>query len=339
MTHICVACGGIHFEDAVVAYDRFAARPEDYVYQRCRVCSLLVRWPMPEADEIPGLYPADYPPHRSGRPERVRSGRRARRFRDRIVNRHLYSTDRSRGSRSARALLAPFAPMLRRGVQLPRGGNRLLDVGCGTGELMARHRELGWEVRGVEPSEIGAAACRAAGLSVLQEPLLEADLPEASFDVVVLNHVIEHLLQPLETLVRARCLLAPGGLLEIVTPNVRGMGFRLYGSCWYSLDAPRHIHLFSASALARLGRKAGLVVDRVSTRSSARVLSESRRYLHTQGPTLPDGLSARSAVLARSRESQPEAGGLRRVPRPLASSFAFVGRGENLRGRFLRDRA
>jgi 2-polyprenyl-3-methyl-5-hydroxy-6-metoxy-1,4-benzoquinol methylase len=335
----CAACGGARFEAAVIAYDRFVARREDYRYQRCRGCSLLVQWPTPEADEVPGFYPADYPPHRSGPAERVRPARRARRLRDRVANRHLYATDRSASSRAARALLAPFAPLLRRGVQLPRGRNRLLDVGCGAGELMERHRALGWDVRGVEPSEVGAAACRAAGLPVLHSQLLQADLPEASFDVVVLNHVIEHVVQPLETLVRARALLAPGGLLEIVTPNVAGMGFRLYGSCWYALDAPRHIHLFSATALARLARKAGLVVDRISTQASARVLSESRRYLHTQGPTLPEGLSARSAVLARSLESQPGAGGPRRFPRPLASSLALFGQGESLRGRFLRDPA
>ena len=136
-----------------------------------------------------------------------------------------------------------------------------------------------------------------------------------------------------------RALLAPGGLLVVVTPNVGGMGFRLYGSCWYALDAPRHIHLFSASALARLARKAELVVDRISTEASARVLSESRRYLHTQGPTLPAGLSARTAVLARSRQSLPGAGGPRRFPSPFASLLAWVGLGESLRGHFLRDPA
>jgi 2-polyprenyl-3-methyl-5-hydroxy-6-metoxy-1,4-benzoquinol methylase len=362
MTQTCAVCDGDRFEDCVVAYDRVEPRTADYLYRRCQGCSLLALWPMPSADEVADFYTDDYLPHRAvccgtpshgalsdcalsdcAPPQRVGSAtaddRRARRLRNRLAVRHLYATDRARSSRALRGLLAPFASSLMRELLVPRGRNRLLDVGCGAGELMRRHRALGWQVRGVEPSERGAAACRAAGLRVEQSPLVEADLPEASFDVIVLNHVIEHVLDPLQTMVRARALLAPNGLLLVVTPNVAGIGFRLYGSCWYALDAPRHLNLFSASTLARLARRTQLVVERISTEASTRVLRNSQRYARTQGRLLPGDLRARTELLTRSREAPGPSAGLWRLCRPPASALALAGLGETLRGRFLRGGA
>jgi hypothetical protein len=133
--------------------------------------------------------------------------------------------------------------------------------------------------------------------------------------------------------------LAPNGLLLVVTPNVAGIGFRLYGSCWYALDAPRHLNLFSASTLARLARRTQLVVERISTEASTRVLRNSQRYARTQGRLLPGDLRARAELLTRSREAPGPSVGLWRLCRPPASALALVGLGETLRGRFLRGGA
>jgi len=112
--------------------------------------------------------------------------------------------------------------MLRRLLsRIPRRPpGRLLDVGCGAGHLMALARAAGWEVVGVEPSRQACAAARARyGLEPLAAPLEEADLPQASFDVVTLVNVLDQAPDPVRLLAEARRVLGPEGLLVIRVPN------------------------------------------------------------------------------------------------------------------------
>ena len=322
----CVLCGGERFEDAVVGYDRVVPRREDFRYRRCLGCSLVALTPLPRDADLAGLYPDDYAPHAA-------SGRIApgpRNAFERFAARHRYAARQPRPVGLWEGLARVVARPMLRGVFDPRGADRMLDVGCGSGALLARHRALGWEVQGVEPSERAVAACRSRDLPVEHGGLLDVSLPGRHFDVIALHHVIEHVPSPVDVLRRARSLLAPGGLVEVLTPNVASLGFRLYGSCWYALDAPRHLHLFDARCLARLAERAGLVVARVSSRPSARVLAASRHYARTQGPLLPPGHASRAAVLARSREEEPSRG-FRRAVRPAAQVLAWLGLGETLR--------
>src|SRR5437763_14505694 len=77
----------------------------------------------------------------------------------------------------------------------PRG--TLLDLGCWVGFLLAEARDRGWQTVGVEPSEFAVRYARERlGLEVVQAGLLEADLPPAGFDAVVMGDVIEHLPDP-----------------------------------------------------------------------------------------------------------------------------------------------
>lgn len=306
------------------AFDRRVARRDDYRFVRCAGCSLVSLRPAPKDHEIASLYPADYGPH-APTGVRRRAGVRAR-----FAARHRFARDaRTRPGVPGRLLHAVAGRVARDWLD-PRGDCRLLDVGCGSGKLLERYRDLGWQVRGIDPGERAVAACRARGLPAQQASLLEADLPRRHFDVVLLHHVIEHVLRPLEALRRARELLAPGGAIVVETPNVGGLGFRLYGSCWYALDAPRHLHLFDANTLVRLSEQAGLSVESLRTRASARVLAASHHHARTQGAVLPPGLAARSAALARSREDPPSRR-FRRAVGPLARGAAWLGWGESLR--------
>jgi SAM-dependent methyltransferase len=207
----------------------------------------------------------------------------------------------------------------------------MLDVGCGSGHLLARHRDLGWSVAGIEPNRRAAEACRAQGLDVQVADLFHASLPAAHFDLIWLHHVIEHVKRPVEALERVRFALAPDGAVVLVTPNLRSLGFRLYGSCWYAIDAPRHLRLFDARTLAALARRAGLETAKFRSVPSARLLAMSRHYHRTQGPVLPAGIAARAAILERSREEDPDTRRFRRLVRPVSWAASRIGWGESLR--------
>jgi 2-polyprenyl-3-methyl-5-hydroxy-6-metoxy-1,4-benzoquinol methylase len=324
VTPRCPVCGSERFRESLTAFDRTRARKDDYVYARCLGCTLLSRHPPPADHDIASLYPSDYAPHEAEKDARA-PGLAAR-----FAASRRFAVDARPGpglrGRAARTLAGWLQPQWLD----PRGENRLLDVGCGAGSWMARYQSLGWEVRGIDPGEAAVEACRARGLPAQQSGLLEADLPSHHFDLILLHHVIEHVLRPVEALRRARELLAPGGAVVVSTPNAGGLGFRWYGSCWYALDAPRHLHLFDAGTLVRTCESAGLSVVSIRSEASARVLASSRHYARTQGPVLPPGHAARAAALARSREQAPSRR-FRRAVRPLAAAAASLGYGENLR--------
>jgi SAM-dependent methyltransferase len=140
---------------------------------------------------------------------------------------------------------------------------RLIDVGCGNGEFLARMQELGWDVVGVEPDPRAAGIGREKyGLKIYSEILGTADFPPESLDVATLIHVIEHLTDPVSTLKAAKSLLKKGGRLVIHTPNVFSLGHRWFRQDWRGLEPPRHIFLFSPEALRKVAEMAGFeVVD------------------------------------------------------------------------------
>lgn len=142
----------------------------------------------------------------------------------------------------------------------------LLDIGCGNGDYLLLMRNLGWEVRGIEPDPNAARVGREKyGLDITAGLINEVDLPENYFDVVTLNHVIEHLHDPLETLQAVRRLLKKGGRIVLVTPNTGSLGHKLFQKDWRGLETPRHLFIYSVKNIKSLLSKAGYKVELVRT--------------------------------------------------------------------------
>jgi SAM-dependent methyltransferase len=104
---------------------------------------------------------------------------------------------------------------------------RLLEVGCGRGELLEGARDAGWSVSGVEMTPDFAAAAAARGIVVEQGPVETAELLEQKFDVILFAAILEHVYRPLDVLRRARRALPPGGLIFIAVPNEASLAMRL----------------------------------------------------------------------------------------------------------------
>jgi 2-polyprenyl-3-methyl-5-hydroxy-6-metoxy-1,4-benzoquinol methylase len=325
----CWLCGAAAARVVVCGYDRFRARPGAFAYARCAGCGLLARGPAPAAAELAGLYPDGYHDWIEATPRNL----------DRPVNRlaiaWFYGVASAARPRWWRAALRPLSARVLSGVLEPYGGNRLLDVGCGAGAALELYQRLGWRVQGVEPDARAAARARARGLAVHAGTLFE--LPDAArFDVVLLSHVLEHVPDPTALLARAAGCLAPGGKIVVRTPNARAVGLALYGSCWFPLDAPRHLCLFDPYTIRRLAQRAGLRAARVATRADPQLLSESRHYARTQGHALPDDVAARAARLARAAQAPRPSHWVRDAFTPLALLAAAVGRGELLEAELVR---
>jgi SAM-dependent methyltransferase len=127
----------------------------------------------------------------------------------------------------------------------------LIDIGAGPGAFAAAASAAGFGVTAIEMdercceymrSELGVnAICSDQPIEALRA------LPRAR--VISLWHVLEHLRDPREMLASAAERLEPGGVLALGVPNPRSLQFRLLGSRWAHLDAPRHLCLMGEEAL------------------------------------------------------------------------------------------
>ena len=97
----------------------------------------------------------------------------------------------------------------------------VLDVGAGSGEFAFVMARLGKTVKGIEPNLSYAAFCREEMKLDVRTANLAPDLfAPAQFDLIRLNHVLEHLNNPVKYLAQIACWLKPGGVLYVETPNI-----------------------------------------------------------------------------------------------------------------------
>lgn len=136
----------------------------------------------------------------------------------------------------------------------------LLDIGAGTGSFLHTMQQSGWKVVGLEP----AAAARNVALDLFQLSLKDTaelfNLPEQSFDVITMWHVLEHVHDLHGYLSQIRKLLKPDGKLLIAVPNVESHDATYYGEHWAAYDVPRHLYHFSAASMKHLLQRNGLAV-------------------------------------------------------------------------------
>jgi 2-polyprenyl-3-methyl-5-hydroxy-6-metoxy-1,4-benzoquinol methylase len=145
---------------------------------------------------------------------------------------------------------------------LPAGA-RILDVGCGRGVTLGALAEQGFAVYGLEISAEAARGVDPRADIRIAEKLQDAEYRAASFDQIIIWHVLEHLKDPAGTLREAHRILKPGGRLIVAVPNFSSLQARCTGAAWFHLDLPRHLYHFPLPALRRLLTQTGFRVRSV----------------------------------------------------------------------------
>jgi SAM-dependent methyltransferase len=147
-----------------------------------------------------------------------------------------------------------------RAIEATTAGS-ILDVGCGTGELLAAAAERGWETTGVEPIAKEAAFARdEQGVPVLTSTLEDSGLPMHAFEVVSAFHVLEHIPQPTDFLRSIARWAKPGGHVVIEVPNFDSRARQRseqFGG-WRLLAPLEHINHFTPATLRQAFVRAGL---------------------------------------------------------------------------------
>jgi 2-polyprenyl-3-methyl-5-hydroxy-6-metoxy-1,4-benzoquinol methylase len=145
-------------------------------------------------------------------------------------------------------------------IQKYKHGGKLLDAGCASGVLLSCAADAGWEVTGVEPSEVLAEKAKESlggRGAVICATLQDADLPRASFDVLTLWDVLEHVREPVPFLETCVSLIKPGGYLIANVPDIRSQPARLLGERWPLLLA-EHLNYFDRDTLKLIGERVKL---------------------------------------------------------------------------------
>jgi SAM-dependent methyltransferase len=172
------------------------------------------------------------------------------------------------GVRLSRALRRTYTP--------DRPGATLLDYGCGAPIFLDRARERGWNTVGVDFANDVVEAVRANGHAAFcLGDDYEAGVDDGSVECARMNHVVEHLYEPVRVLESIRRKMRPGGRIHLATPNPDSLGSRYYGRHWWGLECPRHALLYRPRLLVELLERAGFHTVTVLHEAAAKDLARS----------------------------------------------------------------
>lgn len=142
---------------------------------------------------------------------------------------------------------------------------RVLDIGCGFCESLGYHRARGCDAYGVEADANVRRIADHFGYNV-HVGLFDPELYESGFfDYVTLDQVIEHVVDPHETMRGVARILKPGGTAVLSTPNPNGWGRRLFGRRWVHWHIPYHLQQYTRRSMRILAEKSGLNVVKATT--------------------------------------------------------------------------
>lgn len=264
----CNLCGGRNHRRRYQLSDTNYGLAGKFTLVQCRDCELVFLNPRPTKSEI-GLY---YPESRY----------------------HPYKTIHAVGA------TFPGPTHWRRAHWLTQQKEpaKLLDVGCGNGLFLVAMRGFGWQCVGVEPNEAAGQHARdTLGLKVhIGDVFLLRSA--ATFDLITLWDVLEHVHSPADVLAHCNRLLKPGGIVALHVPNWDSIERRLFRERWTGLDVPRHLYHFSPRTLRQLLNLSGFRVQTLITQApvltlASNVLRWAGDWLYRKGK--PKALTAESS--------------------------------------------
>ena len=140
----------------------------------------------------------------------------------------------------------------------PKG--RFMDVGCGAGQTVGVARQLGWDAMGLEIDPAAVRAAQRTGLNIVEGTYELLTQYEQQFDCIMCSHVLEHVHDPRDLLVKLKTAIKPGGVLLLSLPNSLSALRRHFGPNWRGLEAPRHLSIPSEQKLMQLLAESGFSI-------------------------------------------------------------------------------
>jgi SAM-dependent methyltransferase len=273
MDFTCRICGNQQNNRSHRAREMLFGTRDEFEYVECGACGTLQIASVPDLSKY---YPDNYYSlDRSTVPEIEKSLKR--RAAARFVGRYLLNgrgivgrlVDQRRPS-----LRGYFPPSLLDPVLKLTVDSSILDIGCGSGQLLRTLHAFGF--RDLSGADLFIERDLKVHRRIRISRSSIADI-KGEFDLIMLHHSFEHLPEPGDALLQIKKLLKANGVLLIRMPVV-AEAWERYGVDWVQLDAPRHLHLFTEEGFRSLAGRLGLDVMKVVYDSHAFQFFGSEQY-------------------------------------------------------------
>jgi 2-polyprenyl-3-methyl-5-hydroxy-6-metoxy-1,4-benzoquinol methylase len=233
----CPICENKKFDVFLKGRDHFLTGEEFFIV-KCTACSFRFTNPRPDENEILRYYNSpEYIAHDSSQVNLIKS---------------VYKAIRKITIRKKHTIVKRYSI-----------GNELLDIGCGTGEFLNYCQKMNYKTTGIEPNEKARVfAGKKFRLKIFNEQKLN-DLLPASFDVVTMWHVLEHVHKLNERILQIKQLLKPEGTMIIAVPDSDSWDAQKYKNFWAAYDLPRHLYHFTPATLKMLAVKHGFHISTI----------------------------------------------------------------------------
>lgn len=223
----CPICSGNSFQKFGQAKD-YTVSHETFQLMKCSSCDFLLTSPRPDDSQLGSYYISDnYVSHTA----------KATTLFDK-----LYEVSREFALNWKLTLVKKF-------LISPSASPSLLDYGCGTGFFLKKIKESGFNIAGVEPSDIARYAAEQNTGIKINTQLEEV---KTKFDVISLWHVLEHVSNLNELVVELKDRLKKDGALIIAVPNHQSNDAKKYEMQWAGYDVPRHLWHFHQQTMTQL---------------------------------------------------------------------------------------
>jgi 2-polyprenyl-3-methyl-5-hydroxy-6-metoxy-1,4-benzoquinol methylase len=154
--------------------------------------------------------------------------------------------------------------------------SRILDVGCGAGDLLSTLHETGFKNSMGIDAYIEEDIERENGAKIRKGTIQDVF---GKWDLIMFSHSFEHMTNQLETLEKAERLLTKNGSCLINMPTVSSYAWKHYRENWVDLDAPRHTCIHSLKSMKLLADKANFSLQKITYNSSDLQFWGSEQYL------------------------------------------------------------
>ena len=154
-----------------------------------------------------------------------------------------------------------FRTIIKRLNKMPKPGNKLLDIGAASGIFVKLAEENEYSAEGIEPSsQLAREAKERFGVNIIEGTIDDYDA-KTQFDIVSLLDLIEHVNDPSDFIRRVSPHVRKGGILVIVTPDIKSIPARIFKNKWWHYRTA-HVNFFSLESLTYLMEKYGFVIEK-----------------------------------------------------------------------------